>query len=171
MSSKNRGREFSPSGKNFLLSNMVFIKMKISSLELRKNQDQCLFFRMAPNMKENGTPHLTNVMEEDIKFGPTVAYTKAIGKMIKLMDEEGLFMPTVTSMMDTGKTTKLMVSVNTLTLMELNTKGTGKMISKMEKEKSTGQMVHNTKETISLEKKMASEHSFGLTNPLTTGTS
>jgi hypothetical protein len=40
-------------------------------------------------MKESGTLHLTNVMEEDIKFGPTEVFMRDIGKKIKPMEEEG----------------------------------------------------------------------------------
>jgi hypothetical protein len=89
MSSKNRDREFTPSGKGFQLSNTVFTKTKILNQISTRNQDQCLFFKTVLNMKESGTLHLTNVMEEDIKFGPTEVFMRDIGKKIKPMEEEG----------------------------------------------------------------------------------
>ena len=44
---------------------------------------------MAHNMKENGIVKLVRSMEEVTRYGATEAFTKDIGKMIRLTEEEG----------------------------------------------------------------------------------
>ena len=62
--------------------------MKTTNLKFRRSRDQCLSFRTVLNMKESGTHPLIKDMEEATKFGPTEAFTKVTGKMIKPMDVE-----------------------------------------------------------------------------------
>jgi len=80
---------------------------------------------MVHTTKENGIHIPKSVMDEDIKFGATVVFMRAIGKLIKLMAVADLYMLMATSMMATGAMIRHMDLVSTLTRTAPNTKVIG----------------------------------------------
>jgi hypothetical protein len=64
-------------------------KMRTKKKVWKRSKDQCLFFKMVPSMKVNGTQKLIWDMEEDIKFGAMDPFMKDTGSRTKQMVEEG----------------------------------------------------------------------------------
>lgn len=146
---------------------MENIKTKTMSQESKRRRKSNRHCKMVHSTKANGTSTPIRDMAEVTKFGPTAAFTMAIGNKIRPMVAEDLFTQTETFMMVIGEMTRRMASANTRTPTELSTKDTGKTISNMARAKSSGPMAPSMKANTSMERRTAMDSSAGPTSQAT----
>jgi hypothetical protein len=113
---------FKRSDQNLNSFTLVMRCLLTEKLEL---SGRSFYLKMVQNIRASGSKTLILEMVEVSRFGLTVQFMKAIGKITRQMEEEDLFMLTEISMRESGCRTRHMDRVHILTQTALSTKGDG----------------------------------------------